>query len=221
MSQSPKRKTPAAASSPVAGVLKSSRRVFIGVAAMSGIVNLLMLTGSLFMMQVYDRVLGSQSVPTLVALSLIAAAAYIFQGILDIVRTRVISLIAERIDEELGPKIHAAVADLPLRLPRGAQETLQPFRDLDAIRMFVAGPGPLALFDIPWLPIYLTFLFLLHPLLGYLTVFGTLVLIGILLRSRVKVRPRLLEMQRQHVILRPIRCNAMPKLFGPWVCYRH
>ena len=179
MSHALRRKAPAEPLSPLAGVLKSSRRVFVCVAAMSGIINLLMLTGSLFMIQVYDRVLGSQSVPTLLALSLIASAAFIFQGILEVVRTRIISLVAERIDEDLGPRIHAAVADLPLRLPRGAQETLQPFRDLDAIRMFVAGPGPLAMFDVPWMPIYLIVLFLLHPLLGIVTVVGTLVLIGL------------------------------------------
>ena len=65
----------------------------------SGIINLLMLTGSLFMMQVYDRVLGSHSVPTLVLLSVMATAAYLFQGALDIVRTRVLALVGERIDE--------------------------------------------------------------------------------------------------------------------------
>jgi PrtD family type I secretion system ABC transporter len=145
----------------------------------SGIINVLMLTGSLFMMQVYDRVLGSHSIPTLVLLSLMATAAYMFQGGLDVVRTRVLGLIGERIDEEVAPKVHDAVIDLPLRMKRGENEAMQPFRDVDAIRGFVSGPGPVAMFDIPWMPIYLIFLFLLHWSLFAATVVGALVLIAL------------------------------------------
>lgn len=152
---------------------------------MSGLINVLMLTGSLFMMQVYDRVLGSQSVPTLIALSLIAIAAYTFQGILDALRGRLLALIGERVDEVIGPKVYAAVTDLPLRLPRGAQESLQPFRDLDAIRMFLGGQGTLALFDLPWLPIYLLVMFLLHPVLGWVTVGGAGILIVLTILTEV------------------------------------
>ena len=118
------------------------RPVLVAIALFSPFLNLLTLTGSLFMMQVFDRVLGSQSLPTLVALSLIAIAAYAFQGLLEVVRTRVLALVGERIDEDIGPKVHSAVADLPLRLPRRTQEALQPFRDLEAIRSFASGPGP-------------------------------------------------------------------------------
>ncbi len=143
----------------------------------SGIINVLMLTGSLFMMQVYDRVLGSQSIPSLVLLSLIATAAFLFQGGLDIIRTRVLGLIGERIDDEVTPKVHEAVIDLPLRIKRGENEAMQPFRDVDAIRSFVSGPGPVAMFDIPWMPIYLIFLFLLHWSLFAATVIGALILI--------------------------------------------
>src|SRR5262249_52876096 len=140
-------RAPAPPRSPVAAILASCRGAFIGIGLVSGIVNVLMLTSSLFMMQVYDRVLGSQSVPTLVALSAIAVAAYLFQGWLDILRTRALALIGERVDGEIGPRVHAAVVDLPLRMPSSDQEALQPFRQLDALRGFLAGAGPVALFD--------------------------------------------------------------------------
>ncbi len=176
------------APSPIRAVLASSRSIFVGVGALSGVINLLMLTGSLFMMQVYDRVLGSQSIPTLVALSLIAIAAYAFQGGIDILRARVLALAGERIEEEITPKVNAAVADLPLRMPRGANEALQPFRDLESVRGFMAGPGPLALFDTPWLPVYLVVLFLLHWMIGVLTICGALVLIALTYLTEVRTK---------------------------------
>ena len=168
-----------AARSPVTGVLYDCRAALGGVGAMSGLINLLMLTGSLFMMQIYDRVLASHSIPTLIALSIIAIAAYAFQGWLDVLRSRILMLVGERIDAEIGPGVHAAVLDLPLRAQRSPGETLQPFRDLEAIRNFVGGPGLVALFDLPWLPIYLTFITLLHPMLGLVTVLGALVLVAL------------------------------------------
>jgi PrtD family type I secretion system ABC transporter len=165
--------------SPVQTVLASCRAAAMSLFMVSGVINLLVLTGSLFMMQVYDRVLGSHSIPTLVLLSAMATAAYLFQGGLDVVRTRVLGLVGERIDEEVAPKVHDAVIDLPLRMTRGANEAMQPFRDVDAIRGFVAGPGPVAMFDIPWMPIYLIFLFLLHWSLFAATVVGALILIAL------------------------------------------
>jgi PrtD family type I secretion system ABC transporter len=175
-----------APASPVSIVLKSCRAAAVSLFLISGIINVLMLTGSLFMMQVYDRVLGSHSIPTLVVLSIMATAAYLFQGGLDIVRTRVLGLVGERIDEEVAPQVHDAVIDLPLRMKRGENEAMQPFRDVDAIRGFVSGPGPVAMFDIPWMPIYLIFLFLLHWSLFTATVAGALILIFLTWLTDVK-----------------------------------
>jgi ATP-binding cassette subfamily C protein len=170
----------------IASVLASCRWAFIGIGLVSGIIDVLMLTGAIFMMQVYDRVLGSQSLPTLVALSVMAVAAYLFQGWLDILRGRVLALIGERVDAEIGPKVHSAVVDLPLRTQQSNQESLQPFRHLDALRGFLAGAGPVALFDIPWMPIYLLVVFLLHPWLGALTLLGALVLVLLTLTAEIK-----------------------------------
>jgi ATP-binding cassette subfamily C protein len=186
--------------SQVAAVLASCRGAFIGIGLVSGIINILMLTSSIFMMQVYDRVLGSQSVPTLVALSAMAVAAYLFQGWLDILRARVLALIGERVDAEIGPKVHAAVVDLPLRTSSSNQEALQPFRQLDALRSFLAGAGPVALFDMPWMPVYLLVCFLFHPWLGWLTLGGAVVLVALTLLTEVKSKaPARAAMEAQSV----------------------
>jgi len=173
---------------PILGGLRAFKGVLLGIAFVSGVINLLMLTGSIFMMQVYDRVLGSHSIPTLWALSAAAVAAYAFQGALDMVRARVLALTGERVDEELGPKLQAAAAELPLVAARPGAETLQPFRDLDTIRAYMAGPGPLALFDIPWTPIYVIALFLLHPLLGEVSLISALVLISLTALAELRGR---------------------------------
>lgn len=156
------------------------RHVVVALALFSGIVNLLALTGSLFMMQVYDRVLSSRSVPTLVALAIITVILYIFQGALDLTRSRVMIRIAARLDETFGERLYRCILLLPLRM-RSPGDGLQPMRDLDTVRSFISGPGPIALFDLPWMPIYLIFIFLLHPWLGCLSLAGMVILIGLTL----------------------------------------
>ena len=174
--------------SPVTKVIGTCRNALLGVGVMSGVINVLMLTGAIFMMQIYDRVLASYSVPTLIALSIIAIAAYAFQGWLDVMRARILMLIGERVEAEVGPQVHAAVLDQPLRSQRPPGETLQPFRDLEAIRGFLAGPGPAALFDLPWMPVYLIFITLLHPMLGLVTLIGALFLLGLAIATEVSGR---------------------------------
>jgi ATP-binding cassette subfamily C protein PrsD len=187
--------------SPVAAALRRSSRAFIALAIISGIINILMLTGSVFMIQIYDRVLSSRSLPTLAALSVIAITAYVFQGGLDAIRSRILALIGERIDFAVGPDVYKAVAEMPLRPEMsGREETLQPFRDLEAIRSFMSGTGPVALFDMPWLPVYLLLCYLFHPVLGYAAMLAGIILIGITtlaeMRGRGPMR-RALEAQSQ------------------------
>jgi ATP-binding cassette subfamily C protein len=163
-----------------AAALRSCRPWFIAVAVFSGVVNLLYLTGSIYMMQVYDRVLSSRSIATLVALSLIVLAAFLLQGALDMLRMRMLARIGARFDEILAPRVYDIIAQLPLKGIRGA-EIITPVRDLDLIRGFLSGLGPTALFDFPFMPIFLCVAFLLHPWLGWLTVAGGLVIIGLTL----------------------------------------
>ena len=157
------------------------------VALMSCVVNILALTGSFYMLQVYDRVLSSRSVPTLVAFSVLAAVLYIFQGALEIIRGQIFVRLASRVDRQLSIKAHDAVMRLPLYGGSRA-EALQPMRDVDTIRAFLAGAGPVAFFDMPWMPLYLGFVFLLHPLLGVVTTVGVFVMLALTLASERKIK---------------------------------
>jgi ATP-binding cassette, subfamily C, type I secretion system permease/ATPase len=154
-----------AARSELSEALRKSRGAFAGVGLFSGLINLLMLTGPLFMLQVYDRVLPSRSLPTLVGLAVLTVCLYAFQGILDAIRARVLRRIGNTIDEDLSRRSYDAIVRLPLK-SRGGGLGLQPVRDLDRIRTFLSGPGPGALFDLPWIPLYVGVCFLFHPLIG-------------------------------------------------------
>ncbi|WP_244651339.1 type I secretion system permease/ATPase [Rhizobium sp. CFBP 8762] len=147
-----------------------------GIAAISGVLNLLGLTASLYMLQIYDRVLASGSVSTLVGLTILVAALYSFQAFLDVVRSRILLRLGERFDNRLASKVHRAVVRLPL-LTRMAGDGLQPLRDLDNVRGFLSSPGPTAIFDLPWVPLYLAICFAFHAWIGILATIGAVVLI--------------------------------------------
>lgn len=171
----------------VAAALRETRNAFFGVAALSAATNLLMLTGPLFMMQVYDRVLASRSVPTLVALSVLALWLYLFLGLLEVVRSRILAQIGLRLDEELVRPTFDAILRLPLRMSR-KEAISQPLRDLDQMRQFMSGQGPVAICDMPWLPAYLAILFLFHAYLGLLAVGAVLVLLALTVLSELTLR---------------------------------
>lgn len=171
----------------VAAALGKTKGAFAGIAVLSGVSNILMLTGPLFMMQVYDRVLASRSIPTLVALSILALGLYAFIGLLEIIRSRVLARIGQRLEEELGDATFDAVLTLPLRTSKKEAAT-QPLRDLDQLRQFMSGQGPIAICDLPWLPIYLAILFLFHPYLGWLGVAGAAILVVLTLSSDAALR---------------------------------
>ncbi|UJW76038.1 type I secretion system permease/ATPase [Rhizobium sp. SL42] len=171
----------------VATALRKVRSTFITVAAVSAVTNVLMLTGPLFMMQVYDRVLASRSVPTLVALSLLAIGLYLFLGVLELLRSRILTRVGQRIEEDLGDATFRAVMVLPLRMSR-KEAISQPVRDLEQVRQFMGGPGPVAICDMPWLPLYVGILFLFHPLLGWLAIAGAAVLLALTITSEFLLR---------------------------------
>src|SRR5215472_16812484 len=129
VSQDAPNPAPQAADDPVSRGLRESARRMIGIAVFSGVINLLMLSGSLYMLQVYDRVIPSRNLATLVGLSLIVLFAYLIQGYFDALRTRMLSRIGTLFDAALQEPIHLALATLPLR---GAKPVLaqQPMRDL-------------------------------------------------------------------------------------------
>jgi PrtD family type I secretion system ABC transporter len=177
--------------------LRDCRGALLALVLFSGIINILMLTGSFYMLQVYDRVLLSYSVPTLVMLSLIALAAFVFMGFLDIVRTRIFGRIAERIDLATGPPLYARLVRTNALRPGMPGEQMQPFRDLDAIRSFLSGPGPVAVFDLPWLPFYLLICFFLHPVIGLFATFSAALLVLVAVMSELRTRkPNLAAFER-------------------------
>lgn len=124
----------------VAAALARTRGAFTGVAFVSAVTNLLMLTGPLFMLQIYDRVLSSRSVPTLVALTALVAGLYLFLGVLEIIRARVLTRIGQRVDRDLSGPAFDAGLNLPLKT-RNSEAAAHPMRDLDRIRQFMAGQG--------------------------------------------------------------------------------
>ncbi len=167
--------------------LASCRAAFLAVGLFSALVNVLMLTGSIYMLQVYDRVLPSRSMPTLVALSLIVAALFILLGVFDWLRQRILSRIGVELDRKLGGPVLGAILGAQLRgVPGGGQLS----RDLDSVRSFLSGVGPTTLFDLPWIPLYAGLCFVLHPYLGWTLVGGAVILIVLaLLTEALSRRP--------------------------------
>jgi PrtD family type I secretion system ABC transporter len=130
----------------------------------SCVVNILMLTGPLFMLQVYDRVLTSGSVPTLLALSAIVLALYVYYGVLEYIRSRIMVRVGRRFEERLRHRVFDVMSHLSLR--RASNAGGQPVSDLGVVRQYLSGQGPLAFFDMPWVPFYLLIVFMLHFWLG-------------------------------------------------------
>jgi PrtD family type I secretion system ABC transporter len=161
---------------PVSVAFRPVHAAFWAVAVLSCVINVLMLTGPVFMLQVYDRVLASGSVPTLVAIGALAIVLYAFYGLLEGVRGRILSRLGQRVDARLSGIVYRVSNSLPVRLGRKAAQ-LRPVQDLDTVRQFLSGPGPAAIFDIPWLPLYLGIVFLFHPLLGVVGLAGAVVII--------------------------------------------
>ena len=173
--------------SELATVLAGCRRVFVAVGVFSGMSNILMLTGSFFMLEVYDRVIPSRSVPTLVALVVLATGLYAALGLLDFIRGRILVRVGNSLDEALGERIYDSVVRIPLKTGNRG-DALQPLRDLDALRNFLSGPGPVAFFDLPWMPIYLFICFLFHPYIGLTALVGALILVSLTLFTEMNMR---------------------------------
>lgn len=154
---------------PLKKALSRARQGFFSAGVFSFAINLLMLTGPLFMLQVYDRVLTSRSVPTLVALYALVVSLFAFLGFFQFLRTRVLSRIGYRVDTDLMRL--AEKVRIFHGLVRGSEE-VRPVADLARIRQFIASPALAALFDLPWVPVYFAIVFFMHPWLGWLTLGG-------------------------------------------------
>ena len=139
------------------------------------------------MLEIYDRVIPSKSIPTLVGLCLVALLLYVFQGLLDVIRGRILLRIGSSIEASLGPRVFTAVRRLPLRGVSGT-DALQPIRDLDAVRGFVSSTGPQAFFDLPWIPFYVAICWAFHPFIGMAAIGGAALLFILALLSEARSR---------------------------------
>jgi ATP-binding cassette subfamily C protein len=170
-----------------------------------------MLTGSIYMLQVYDRVLASRSVPTLVGISLVVLAAFVIQGVLDALRTRMLSRIGAEFDRKVAPSIFDLVRTLPLKGAR-PEQTMQGVRDLDTVRSFLASMGPTAFFDMPFALLFCGVCYLLHPWLGLMTIAGAVIIFALTLWTERRTKDETLALARvsaeQQVLLDASRRNA-------------
>src|SRR5882724_9238579 len=191
--------------------LRACRQAFIGVGVMSCMINLLYLTGSLFMLEVYDRVLPSRSIPTLVGLIILACGLYIAQGGLDLIRGRILGRIGTALDEALNARVFDTVVRLPLMVG-SRNEGLQPLRDLDNVRSFLSSMGPGAFFDLPWLPFYLAICFAFHVMIGLTALVGAIILVTLTVvtefMSRVPAREAMTLAARRNDLAAVSRRNA-------------
>lgn len=161
--------------------LKTARalawQLYGAVGLFSFAVNMLMLTGPLFMMQVYDRVLASRSVETLTALFLLVTFLFTLMGVLDLARNRIMARIAARFQERMEGRVFTAALQDGQAV--GSDVVVRGgMRDLEAVQKLIASPVLMALFDLPWAPFFLAAVFLFHPLLGAVATAGMVILIA-------------------------------------------
>jgi PrtD family type I secretion system ABC transporter len=150
--------------------LKAFRSAFVGAGLFSLFINLLLLTSPVYMLQIYDRVLASRNITTLVVISIAAMGLFLVYSVLETLRSRVLVRIGGSLDRQLNARVFAAIFKGALLRP--GMGSGQAIRDLDTVREFLTGSGLFAFFDAPWLPIYMGAVFLIHPLLGVVSLIG-------------------------------------------------
>ncbi|HRK95087.1 MAG TPA: type I secretion system permease/ATPase, partial [Rhodospirillales bacterium] len=180
-------------SDPLSNVVRQCRSALLVVGAFSLFINVLVLTSPIYMMQMYDRVLSSGRVETLVFLTLIAGLAILVMGALEVVRGRLLARIGGWMETSLSPELIGSSLRSALV---GAQATAQPLRDLGTVRAFLGGTGVNAIFDAPWAPIFLAIIYWLHPVLGLIGIGAAVVLLAIAVLNELWSRRLLREAGR-------------------------
>jgi ATP-binding cassette subfamily C protein len=159
----------------------------VGLAIASALINGLYLSGSIYMLEVYDRVLTGRSVATLIGLSVLVLILYSFQGFLDLLRGRVLVRVGRSLGQSLSLRVYHTITRLALT-SRSSGDGLQPIRDLDQVRAFLSGPGPVALLDLPWMPFYVVICFLFHFWIGITALVGVLIIVSFTLMTEFLTR---------------------------------
>jgi len=174
--------------------LDAVRSSLLTVGIFSGFVNLLMLAPALYMLQVYDRVLGSRNETTLLVLSGLVIGAYLLVAALEAVRGWVLVRVGARLDARLNARVFTAAFERNLRRP--GSNTAQPIHDLNTVRQTLTGTALLAAFDAPWLPVFLVVIFLMAPALGWFAAGGGLLLLVLAVVNERVSKPKLDEAQK-------------------------
>ena len=165
--------------------MRRSFWAFLAVGVFSMVLNILMLTSPLFMLQVYDRVLASRSVPTLIALSGLVLGLFGLAGLLELARSRILVRIGLSLDQRVSAPVFSASTRYSLGT---GQASARHLKELETLGQFVGGPGPAALFDLPWAPAYLALLYMFHPILGFVGIVGALLLAVMAIATEIVTR---------------------------------
>jgi len=169
----------------------TSKKSFLIVGFFSLFINLLMLVPPLYMLQLYDRVLVSRSEGTLIMLTLIVVVLFITMALLEIIRSKILIKVSNKLDSLLSERVFNSLFDLANKKPGSASS--MHLTDLTTIKQFMTGSGLFAFFDAPWLPIYIFVLFIFHPLFGYFAIFATIVLIIFAIFNEYSTKAKLSE----------------------------
>ncbi|MFL0419174.1 type I secretion system permease/ATPase [Sphingomonas sp. 179-I 2A4 NHS] len=172
------------------------KTAFVTVGILSAVLNVLLLGGSIYMMMVYDSVLPSHSLPTLFSLLAMVCVVYLFQGMFDTMRTRILADVGSAIDRELAPEVQRIISDNAMHGGRQFGDGLIPMRDLDQIRSFLTSGGPAALIDLPWILFFLGILFLLHYWLGVTALLGSIILIALTIITDRRTREPIAQLSQ-------------------------
>lgn len=175
---------------PLRRAIAACRKQFILVGVFSGAVNLLQLTTSVYMMQVFDRVLATRILDTLLYLTLIAVVAVLVLALLEAARGQIMQRVAMWIEHRIAPEGFVRAIESTLR---GRPYRMEALRDLAVCRNWVSSPGALAVYDVPWVPIYIAVIFALHPIMGWIALGGAVILFGLTLLSEVSTSKLLRE----------------------------
>jgi ATP-binding cassette subfamily C exporter for protease/lipase len=207
-------------------VLRSFKSTFFTVGAFSAIVNLLMLAPSLYMLQVYDRVLGSRNEVTLLMLTLLIVGAYLFMGGLELIRSFVLVRVGAQFDMALNKRVYTAAFEQNLKQAGG--NAGQALADLTNLRQFLTGNALFAFFDAPWFPINLIVIFVFEPVLGLFALAGTVVLIALAVVNERVTKEPLTEANAMSIQANTLATNnlrnaeviesmgMLPNLMGRW-----
>lgn len=211
--------------SELAEVLGKSRGAFIGAGVFSFFINILMLVSPLYMLQIYDRVLASRNETTLWVLTFIAVGLIIVYAALETLRSRILVRISGQMDNLLNARVFTALFKQSVR---GAGGSAQALRDMDSLRDFLTGQGLFAFFDAPWMPLYLAAIFLIDPLLGWVSTGGGVILFTLAVITEIATRDTLGEASKANmraghfveVSLRNVEAieamGMVPAMLGRW-----